>query len=305
MKFDLNNKGFQIGLVVIGGIFIGLLAYVELSKKNKIETPHAYNPQKQESQIDLLKKRVRKKPKREVTNYSVDNLIAQQVNKDPFARDTVKEVVVIEKESAPQQKTVVQSSTPKPKVVYIERKAPTPQHQPKQRRRRRAGFSSNNTLSGSSQTAETVKTASGTNIEAVIHQDVKVQAGANILLRTTKAGKIGDSSIPANTFITGVVSIGSNRINIYIRGIQLKHRFLSKRLQAYDVDGYPGLRLSKDLNYELKNDGANAAIDEISKQARIPYLGTLTKSIAKKKVNTPSIPIRKGHRIIIKDYSGK
>lgn len=302
MSIDLNNKKTQYVMIGVGVLFFIFMAFAIINKEKPKDTPRAYNKEKPLSQSEMLKKRIRGKEKRNVKSYSLENILTKQIKKDPFKKDTIRDTIVIKTEPEVIQKALAEKPKPKKKIKRsVPKPKPKPVPEPKPRRRRKYGFSGSRNQDQNQNQEQTNISAVASELEAVINYESKVQSGDNIILRTTKKGRIGTNVIPANTLITGTVKVGSNRVMIDIKGIKLRNRFLSKNLEVYEPDGSKGLQLSRELKYELNNDGANTVLNETSRQVKVPYVGGLLKSIGKKKINNPRVPIPKGHKIIIKE----
>lgn len=140
------------------------------------------------------------------------------------------------------------------------------------------------------------------NLNAVVQQTSDVSHGSAVQLRVTQDYAYPGGVVRANTFLTGTVSIETNRVTIRVPASGNL-----PELTAYDTDGMRGLKLSDSVKDELRNDAGNTAVDvagdAASSAIRAPLLGRVVSSVVsglKKKTNNYRITLEKGQKVILK-----
>ena len=140
------------------------------------------------------------------------------------------------------------------------------------------------------------------NLNAVVQQTSDVSHGSAVQLRITQDYAYPGGVVRANTFLTGTVSIETNRVTIHVPASGSL-----PELTAYDTDGMRGLKLSDSVKDELRNDAGNTAADvagdAASSAIRAPLLGRVVSSAVsglKKKTNNYRITLEKGQKVILK-----
>lgn len=83
----------------------------------------------------------------------------------------------------------------------------------------------------------------GNTIGAVIHQDQTLSEGSTVKLRILSDINLNGKIIPKDTFIYGIASFSSERLNISISNIRYKKDILPFSLNVYDQDGLKGIRV--------------------------------------------------------------
>ena len=87
-------------------------------------------------------------------------------------------------------------------------------------------------------------------ISAVIHDNQTIISGQTVKVRITEPMVVGNSVVPANTILTGVGRIASERVQIIISSIEHHGSIIPIELSAYDTDGQSGIYVpgSMELN---------------------------------------------------------
>ena len=290
-----------------------------------------------ESNINRTNKQMQKQYERDVKSYSFSDFLKNQIENDPESgnqpnpsdeADTQKNItdnqIIIntpkpETESLKVQssKFKVQSSEPETESLKVQSskfkvqssepetsnsKPETLNLKPETLNSevRRLGFTGSQPVqtAGSHQTQQAQQ--SSYNIKAAVLQTKKIKAGDIILVRNTEEFIINNRNIPANTLIACNTSFSGSRLILSINAIPLGDESIPCNLTAYDLDGNKGLKLNRDIDYELKGDAANTVIRETSQAVRVPYVGELAKSVGSKTVNDPTVTIEQGQKMYLR-----
>lgn len=168
-----------------------------------------------------------------------------------------------------------------------------------QQRRRRQGF-----VDGSG--ANTNNEISSLNV--VTFGDQLIQPGSTIKLRLSQAGHIGTEDLPANTVVYGMVSQGSDRLNVEVSMISVNGNTIPVDFKAYDIaDGMPGLKLTQQINDPQKQGMASSAGDEVLASTGIyglPVIGTLTRGakelLTRNRGNANGVLVTDNYRLLLR-----
>jgi hypothetical protein len=78
-------------------------------------------------------------------------------------------------------------------------------------------------------------------IRGVIHQDQQITDGGRVQLRLLEPVTVRGVRIPANTFVYGIGSFGTERVGIVLTSLQYEGRIFPIKLSVHDMDGMPGV----------------------------------------------------------------
>ena len=98
--------------------------------------------------------------------------------------------------------------------------------------------------------------------KAVIHGTQLVKSGKTATFRTREEIKVSGIKIPQNTLISGVVSVGENRVNVNISTIRIGTNIYPVNLVVYGSDGLLGIpaqmqHIRNAANREVTNEAAS------------------------------------------------
>lgn len=107
--------------------------------------------------------------------------------------------------------------------------------------------------------------AQATNVngyKAVIHGTQLVKSGRTATFRTREEIKVSGIKIPQNTLISGVVSVGENRVNVNISTIRIGTNIYPVNLVVYGSDGLLGIpaqmqHIRNAANREVTNEATS------------------------------------------------
>ena len=320
---DLQSKKSKIILLIFSTVIMGIILYFNFRGKDegtyKVSDKYSRTGKSDsESNINRTNKQMQKQYERDVKSYSFSDFLKNQIENDPESgnqpnpsdeADTQKNItdnqIIINTPKPETESSKVQSSEPEtlnPKPETSNSKPETLNSKPETLNSevRRLGFTGSQPVqtAGSQQTQQAQQ--SSYNIKAAVLQTKKIKAGDIILVRNTEEFIINNRKIPANTLIACNTSFSGSRLILSINAIPLGDESIPCNLTAYDLDGNKGLKLNRDIDYELKGDAANTVIRETSQAVRVPYLGELAKSVGSKTVNDPTVTIEQGQKMYLR-----
>ncbi len=146
-------------------------------------------------------------------------------------------------------------------------------------------------------------------VSVVVDGTQTLVSGSTIRLRLTSSVYVAGVLIPEGTFIYGVVSLGNERLTVQINTIRHQESLLPVKLQAYDLDGIPGLYIPGAI-------GRDAAKQSLSQNVQGVNLGTFNPSIGAqvadagihaaktflgRKTRLQQVTVKEGYRLLLKD----
>ena len=139
-------------------------------------------------------------------------------------------------------------------------------------------------------------------VEAVVHNDQKIQPNGTLLLRLSESVKINGKTIPRNTFVSGSVSLQGERIMITVNNIKLSDIEVVKvNLHAYDaVNGGEGIFVAGGVDSQIKQDAASTVISEASRSIKVPIVDRVLPRAGQSKVYEQAVNVPSGIRVILK-----
>lgn len=152
--------------------------------------------------------------------------------------------------------------------------------------------------SKNSQFSKQAHTAESEFVNAVVHNEHAIKSGGTIRLRITEETKIGDTKIPANTYISGIANFTAERVLITVTSINLSGKLVKTNLNAFDTDGIEGVYVPGGIKEEISQDGVNQTIQQTS--VNVPVIGRITTNALSKKANDPVVNIPSGYQILLK-----
>lgn len=124
-----------------------------------------------------------------------------------------------------------------------------------EKRERKKGFYGIESSSASS---------SGEDIRAVVHGEHKnLRAGATVKMRLLDNIRIGEVSVPRNTFVYGVLSFSKGRAQIRIENINMDNSIISFKGTIYDKDGFEGLYVPDNIVDETARKAGGDAVGSL------------------------------------------
>ncbi|TDX01844.1 conjugative transposon protein TraM [Dinghuibacter silviterrae] len=157
-------------------------------------------------------------------------------------------------------------------------------------------------------TVETRHTETLEVAQAVTEGKGVLVSGETIALRLETDLKGKGWTVPAGTRLYGTVSLENERLRIHIRSILSGTQILSVNMEAYDLDGQPGIYVPGSLERDASKVSADEALNTLGIANVDPSLGAqaagvgiqAAKALLSKKVRQVRVTVRKGYRLLIK-----
>lgn len=150
-------------------------------------------------------------------------------------------------------------------------------------------------------------TATGTTIQAVVHETQTLQNGSTIKLRLLQDIYITGHRIPASSFIYGQCSVNSERLNVQLTSAVCNEQIYPISLRVYDTDGLEGIYVPGAITRDVTKEGISQGINGVGITSLDPSLGAqaaaagieTAKSLLSKKVKAVVVTIKAGHQVLL------
>jgi len=233
------------------------------------------------------------------SKWSREKQEARKVEDQDFFEEE-DEITVEQKEEA--LPVIEEKEVEKPRVVikYVEKpieKITEPAVIETKTRRTKSGFA---TSTAESESAPALSSAMEFSIQAIIHEETEIKSGGSVLIRTTQQGVLDGKEIPANTLIPCIASISSNRLLLQSTSFKAAGKIVNTIVSVYATDGAEGILVEGDVDQQIRKDVAGDVISEASKKLNVPILRNLPERTSQRKLQDPSIILRKGREIILR-----
>ncbi len=145
-------------------------------------------------------------------------------------------------------------------------------------------------------------------VEAVVHANQVLVNGSIIKLRLATDIYLGGALIPSGHFVSGMVSLHDERLEIEINTIRFGSSLFPVKLQGYDMDGLEGIHIpgavSRDVVKQSADNGLQlmdiTSVDPSLKgQAAAVGVNTV-KNLLSRKVKQVKVMVKAGYRILLK-----
>ena len=145
-------------------------------------------------------------------------------------------------------------------------------------------------------------------VEAITESEGTLTSGEVIALRLEDTLKTKKDTIPAGTRIIGTVTLQNERLRIQINSILDEGKPIKIRMEAFDLDGQPGLYVPGSLERDVSKESAQQALDALSLETYDPSIGAQAtsatigalKTLLTRKVRQVKVTVRAGYRVILK-----
>lgn len=321
---NLESKKTKVIFLVVSSILVIGFVYISYIKKDTTEEKkgrtHSLQRGKDASNLETARRSSNRNYERDVKDYSFNDYISDQ-KEEAISTNTTKEeeeekkeevktskssrsyayndyeedVVPVRKVKTKNQIQKEQSSPIESEPIAIQTIQTT---QPQ--KVRRTGFSGGGSAKPTSSSASTINPIDSESIKAVVLQTKKIKNGDNVLLRTTEQSILQGRAIPENTLVAGIVNLSGARLNITVNAIAIDNESIECKLNAYDLDGNVGLKMNKDISYEVKSETTGNVVSEVANAVNVPYVGRLASSIGNKVISDPTITLSQGQKMYLR-----
>ncbi|MFV0468633.1 MAG: conjugative transposon protein TraM [Dysgonomonas sp.] len=149
----------------------------------------------------------------------------------------------------------------------------------------------------------------GNSTPAVVQGEQTVSDGSTLLMRTledtyTSSGIL----IPKNTYISGIVRLTEERLNIQIQSVRLEKNIYNISRDVYDLDGLKGLNVPENVKAELARQASARALENTDTRTSGGSIvnkvgnavGDAAKSVLSKDKREIKVTIKNNYQIFLK-----
>jgi len=157
------------------------------------------------------------------------------------------------------------------------------------------------------ETSAGVDTATNS-LPAVVQEDQVLVAGGTISLRLTEAARINGVTFPKDQLAYGVVSISNDRMLITVSSLRREQSIYTMALQAYDLDGLPGIHIPGSLGRETAKQSLDQSISSMnivpldaSPAAQVTNAGVLAaRTLLSRKARQVRVAVKGGYQLLLR-----
>lgn len=137
-------------------------------------------------------------------------------------------------------------------------------------------------------------------IKVVIHNDHTVRSGdTRIQFRLVESCLINNILIPANTYLTGNATFGSERCFIQVPSFLHNDEVITTNLNAYEMDGQIGLYAPGAMSQAELKEAAELTASQAT-EITVPVLGNIKTGALNRRLNQNSLKIMKGYKVLLR-----
>ncbi len=146
-------------------------------------------------------------------------------------------------------------------------------------------------------------------VSVVVDGTQTLVSGSTIRLRLTDPVYVAGVLIPEGTFLYGNVSLGNERLAVQINTIRHQGSLLPVKLQAYDLDGIPGLYIPGAIGRDAAKQSLSQNIQGVNLGAFNSSIGAqvadagiyAAKTFLGRKTRLQQVTVKEGYRLLLKD----
>lgn len=132
--------------------------------------------------------------------------------------------------------------------------------------------------------------------------------GESIALRLEGDMKCRNWTVPSGTRLYGTVSLENERLHIRVRSVLTNEHIVPVNMEAYDLDGQPGIYVPGSLDRDASKASADQAINSLALTSLDPSVGAqaagmglqAVKSLLSRKVRQVRVTVREGYQLFIR-----
>jgi hypothetical protein len=150
-------------------------------------------------------------------------------------------------------------------------------------------------------------------IAAVVVDNETLTAGSTIALRIIDSIRVNGRILPSGQMVYGVVSINNDRMLIHIGSLRDDRNLYTTDLQAYDLDGLPGIHIPGALGRDVAKESADQGVNALNVTTIDPSLGAeaanagiqAAKTFFGRKVRQVRVSVRAGYAVLLRNMHQK
>jgi len=152
--------------------------------------------------------------------------------------------------------------------------------------------------------------AAGNVVQAAVHEDQALTAGAQVKLRLLEAMYLGGTRIPKGTILFGTCRVNGERLQVTVTSVLTQHTILPVNLAAYDLDGLPGLYIPGAAIRDAAKQGADRTLQQA---IQLPAVSTslgmqaastglaATRGLLRRQARQVKVTVKAGYRLLLHD----
>jgi conjugative transposon TraM protein len=148
----------------------------------------------------------------------------------------------------------------------------------------------------------------GNSIPAAIHGTQRVVSGGIVRLRLLADISVAGIRVPKSSFVFGTASVRGERLLIEINTVRIDNNVLPLHLQAYDIDGLPGVPIGGILTDGALKSSADNSLQTINMGTLDPSLKAqaatagiqAAKNLLHKRTKLQKLTLKKDHQVLLK-----
>jgi hypothetical protein len=146
-------------------------------------------------------------------------------------------------------------------------------------------------------------------IAAVVVDNETLTAGSTIALRITDSIRVNGRLLPGGQMVYGVVSISNDRMLIHVGSLREDRNLYTTDLQAYDLDGLPGIHIPGALGRDVAKESADQGVNALNVTTLDESLGAeaadagiqAAKTFFGRKVRQVRVSVRAGYAVLLRN----
>jgi conjugative transposon TraM protein len=233
--------------------------------------------------------------------------LKQQDRPKAQVRSQVTEPVAVSDKNAVQKlESAIKQKEPEPVPAVVQKTEPTPVLVPSGDKN---GESGQEQKPGSRFFRGNSKEEKGNSTPAVVQGEQTVSDGSTLLMRTLEDTYSSDGVlIPKNTYISGIVRLTEERLNIQIQSVRIGKNIYKVSKSIYDLDGLMGLNVPENVKAELARQASARALENTNARTGGSGIidkvggavGDAAKSVLSKDKREIKVTVKNNYKIFLK-----
>ncbi|RPD43085.1 conjugative transposon protein TraM [Chitinophaga barathri] len=147
-----------------------------------------------------------------------------------------------------------------------------------------------------------------TAIAAVVHETQQIVSGAWIKLRLVQPVFVDGRFVPKGVCVWGMCSLSGERLTVQVTGLGISNELMPVRLEVYDYDANPGIRIHGSITREVSKEATDRTIQSValsslnpSIEAQAATAGLETaKNLLSRKVKVDPVTVKAGYPVLLR-----
>lgn len=148
-----------------------------------------------------------------------------------------------------------------------------------------------------------------TTVRAVVARDQTLVSGASVEMRLDQDAVVGGRVIPRGSAVWGKASLAGERAMVAVTGVRLGSAVVPLRMEVFDLDGMPGIRVEGSINRDAAKAAAGEAVGTVGMTTLDPSVaGQATaagieavRTLVGRKVRLVRFSLKAGYLVLLKN----